>query len=228
MACPSTTTLTGTGVVNVGFYSTRPAAAADASSLVQSRAEIEAGLKFNGFHCPEQLCQQKTLGPVTAITNSVTTSLSLMATSFWFAAKYEGRAEFSWSAAVTCRGDHSALFEQLLKQFAVAAAERYDQVDTIASDWLNNLLSWIGYGRGCADWADWIWGWLWNNAWPSKGVQVRLCWYWVHWPVFQHQVAVITMPDGRQYVLDPYTDVRHPIWDKEQYEREYGTLHCTN
>ncbi len=226
MGCPSQETLKGTGVVYVGFYSSIAAALAEASSLVQSRAEIEAGLAFNKYHCPEKLCQQKSLGPVTAVTGSVTASLSLIATVFWLERRYQGRAAFSWSATVTCKGGHLPLLDQLLHAFAVASAERSSEVHTIASGWLNNVSSWFGYGRGCADWADWIWGWLWRNGWVERGVRPRVCWYWVHWPITQHQVVVVTLPDGREYVLDPYTDNVHPIWDREQYEREYGKLNC--
>lgn len=233
MGCPDKHTLTGSGRVNVGFFSSSAVAEAEASALVQTRAETDAGLAFNKFECEGRLCLKKSMGAVTvtpgAVWSSRLTLLGLLASLFWAGWRYEGKADYTWSVEVTCYGEHSPLLDPLQESFTVDAAIRSNQVFTIASGWLNNILSWIGFGRGCADWADWIRSWIYREGWDTKGVRPRICWYWVHWWfITQHQVVVITMPDGQEYVLDPYTDPVQPVWDKGQYERLYGKLHCSD
>ena len=100
--CPTTHALSGSSTRYMGFYKTRPAAIAAARAGVQPYAKVLAGLERNGFQCPNPACQTKTLGPVATTITSVSSSLSLIASFFWLEWRYEGRADFTWSATLTC------------------------------------------------------------------------------------------------------------------------------
>ena len=44
--------------------------------------------------------------------------------------------------------------------------------------------------------------------------------------VFKHQIVVVTLPDGTEWVLDPWRSTDNPVWEKTDYEREFGKLTC--
>lgn len=100
--CPTTKVLTGSGTAYVGHYNTRAAATAAAVAAVPGRARTDAGLARNGHSCPNPTCTNKTLGLVTSTLTGSGSSLSLIASAFWFSWKYEGWATYTWSATVTC------------------------------------------------------------------------------------------------------------------------------
>ncbi len=110
-ACPTTDTLKGTSHYETAPTTSSAAALAAANSLLQSRADTQAGLAFNGYTCPNPNCPNKTQGPVTATpdagnpTSSRFTLWAMLATAFdLFSRTYwSGLMNYSWQTTVTCR-----------------------------------------------------------------------------------------------------------------------------
>lgn len=110
-ACPTMDTLTGSSHYETAPVKSSASAIRSANSLLQDRADTEAGLAFNGYTCPNPACQQKSQGPVTATpaagnpTSSATTFWAMAATVFdlFGTTYYSGLMDYSWSTTVTCR-----------------------------------------------------------------------------------------------------------------------------
>ncbi len=110
-ACPTSDILKGSSGYETSPKDSAAKATADASSLLQSRADTEAGLAKNGYTCPNSACQRKTLGAVTANpyvgypTATRATLFAILSSIFrlddkWY---WSGQMEYAWKATVTCR-----------------------------------------------------------------------------------------------------------------------------
>src|ERR1051325_3598822 len=227
MACPSTNQLSGSGVVNVGFFTSRPVAEREAMSLLPSRADIEAGLAFNAYHCAEKCCRKKTLGVVATTVTSKDTIWSPVASLFYWEIRYRGKVIFDWTAPVTCSNSCSEIAKAFIDEFTRAVNERLREFDNPFlwfEGWSGNLFSWVGWGEGCAAWADWVLSWLTRSGWRERAVRVRFCHYWKG--PFKHQVVIIELADGSKLVLDPWRGTASPVWEQDEYEREFEKLVC--
>lgn len=94
----------GHGSIYSNYMATRNAAVSNAKSLLQDRAQVEAGLKFNGFQCPSGTpCNKKHLEDLTATIEDIDVSWSLIASLFNWSWRYQALIKFKWSARFVCR-----------------------------------------------------------------------------------------------------------------------------
>ena len=86
------------------YMATRDAAVSNAKSLLQDRAQVEAGLKFNGFQCPQDtLCNKKHLENLTFTIEDIDVSWSLIVSIFSGGWRYQALIKFKWHAQFVCR-----------------------------------------------------------------------------------------------------------------------------
>lgn len=225
MPCPSSKLLRGSGRVDVGYYTSRSIAEREARALLKARAEIEAGLAFIGYHCPEKCCRTKTLGAVASVETSVDTSWSVIGFIGYLESRYTGTVTFDWQATVTCSNSCSDLAREFIREFSRGVTGRLGELGNPFlwfEGWTGNLVSIFGWGEGCTAWEEWVLSWLEKSGWLFR-VKWKLCSCWAPLP---HQVVIVTLADGTQLVLDPWRDNNSPVWERKDYEREIAKLTC--
>ena len=108
--CPTSDTLIGESSYETAPRKSAAGARRAANSLLQGRADTEAGLANAAYQCPNPACLRKALGPVTATPKagfpraSPFTLFAILATVFdlFGTVHYSGLMEYDWSATVTC------------------------------------------------------------------------------------------------------------------------------
>jgi len=99
--CPKRHPREGDGNVYSDYLASRDNAIAYARSLLMDRAEVEAGLIFNGFSCSTP-CPTKRLENLSATITDIDVSWSLMASIFYFEWRYICKIKFHWNATFVC------------------------------------------------------------------------------------------------------------------------------
>lgn len=80
----------------------RTAAIDNTKSLLQDRAQTEAGLVFNGYQCAPP-CTVKELGNVRYDIDGIDVSWSLMASLLYLEWRYTCTITVKWNATIACR-----------------------------------------------------------------------------------------------------------------------------
>jgi hypothetical protein len=223
MGCPHSFQIKGTFRTRVGFYTSRASAISAANANARGAAEVEAGLMMNGIRCPNVLCAKKDLSNL-QFTITGTTSYFSLASIMYLEYRYGAVAEGTWTATVSCTGrERDAHTLAIFEAFYAAVKKRSGEVWTLADGDLGNMITGFSgglFGDGCVAWALWILWWL--NQQELYPITYEM-WH-IDGLIFRHQLVIIKLPTGEEFVLNPWKDKEHPIERREDYERRVGKL----
>lgn len=230
MPCPSTHPIQGTGSAHSAYYTSRASAESAARSLVDGRARVDAGLQFNGFACPTDGCRVKSWTMDSVQVTGVDTDWAPIASLMWLENRFSARADYSWSATITCEareGDADHRVAEFVEAFEAAVLERSSDQWTVADGSLGNVITTFTgglLGDGCVAWALWMLSWLYDSEWIQPPSRISVSQHHIgSWP-FYHQIVIVRFPNGREFVLDPWRDQENPVHDRDAYERKYGPI----